>query len=203
MPPVLVKRKAPPPSGNKKPPPSPKKKSFVILKPAGDRNAVTVRTEALVNPELFPLVAFWFEKGDGNEAYTYHMKQVVKGDVVCEYLPNVVAYNERRIEHGLNLPRLSGGYPKTIFTAYHASGENTPEIRMELLETMKRFIMDSRFSKYPERKVNLEDLTNDNNYGSLDKYFLDDRIEEICRLHLEAGDELNTTLLLICLSSVL
>ena len=74
---------------------------------------------------------------------------------------------------------------------------------MELLETMKRFIMDSRFSKYPERKVNLEDLTNDNNYGSLDKYFLDDRIEEICRLHLEAGDELNTTLLLICLSSVL
>ena len=75
MPPV-AKRKAPPPSGNKKPPPSPKKKSFVIPKPAGDKNAVTVRTEALVNPELFPLVAFWFEKGDGNEAYTYHMKQV-------------------------------------------------------------------------------------------------------------------------------
>jgi hypothetical protein len=87
----------------------------------------------------------------------------------------------RRVPYSANETMMSGGYRRVVILRFPDNDEkaSTTESRLEGMEALKSFLMDSRFSKYPPRDIELVDKTDDENLPSLDQFLTDEDIKEI------------------------
>ena len=80
------------------------------------------------------------------------------------------------------------GYAKRFLVNYAEDDVSTPESRMKGMTNIKAFLMDPKHQRYPATAITLEDLTDEENYASLDDMFLDDDIEYLLREVIHADD---------------
>ena len=77
-----------------------------------------------------------------------------------------------------------GGYSRVWLIRYPPGGESTEESRKEGLEVLKTFFMSKIATTYPPKTIKLIDATS-GVPNVLDKFFLDDDIEEILKVSFE------------------
>ena len=135
--------------------------------------------------------AYFFEKPNGDESFTYGYKKYFRdGDESSDDLKdgNFVGYTDRRKANTDNekMPvSANSEYSRTLMTRYAPSNESTPETRQEGLRFLSNFLKDGRYSDYPPRVIETQDITNVEDFPSLDEYFMDDKIKEILIEDLE------------------
>lgn len=66
--------------------------------------------------------------------------------------------------------------------------ESTAETRLHGAETLRRFLMDPRYTNFPPKAITIFDGTNEENPVALDEFFMDDKIEYMMRMDLDVSE---------------
>lgn len=142
------------------------------------------RLKVLAFSGEFTFEAYFYEKYNGDEGYVYKLKEYYRGNLEDKSDDidnlNLVDMVSQRVPDSDNMrapQSATESYPRTIFIRYPEGNESTPETRQEGLQALRRFFQDRRFSEYPPNRIDLVDLTDEDNPPALDEYFLDDDIK--------------------------
>lgn len=144
-------------------------------------------------PPPLTVEAYYFEKPNGDEAYTFGFKDYHRSHdddrPISMHLvdANFIGSCDRRVPDTNNEPmRISADneYARIMMLRYAkgANGEtmeSTPESRQQGLRALEAFFKDSRFQRYPPRAIQKVDLTDPENYKSLDHFFMDEQIQTL------------------------
>jgi hypothetical protein len=82
-------------------------------------------------------------------------------------------------------------YARVWMIRYPPGGESTPETRQEALHVLKKSFMSKQATNYPPNDIRTVDKTTDN-AAVLDRYFLDDDIEEIVKCSIDISEQEDT-----------
>ena len=151
-----------------------------------------LRLQVRAFPAPLSIEVYTFKKSNGDDAYFNGLMKYVKQgpgtrdshagiDSMHFHRPYFVRVPDSDDETAMN----TTGYAKRMMVNY-ANECSTPEGRLIGLNIVKDFLMSPVYSLYPATSIILEDLTDVDNYASLDDYFMDADIEYLLR---EAIDE--------------
>lgn len=175
-----------------------------VVKPASPKKAKqmpNMRNQLLSKKEKpVPTIrVHGFEEPLAIEAYEYYLTDTksgfinkyrlwAKGELDVEAL-TVANFNSPKVQRDKskrnNEPLMDeGGYSRVWLIRYPPGGESTEESRKEGLEVLKTFFMSKIATTYPPKTIKLIDATSDVP-NVLDKFFLDDDIEEILKVSFE------------------
>ena len=175
-----------------------------VVKPASPKKArhVPNMRQKLLSKKEKPVPTirvYGFEEPLGVEAYEYTLSDTkagfinkyrlwAKGELEVEAL-TAANFNNTKVQRDKsksdNEPRLDGdGFSRVWLVRYPPGGESTEDTRKEGLEILKTFFMSKIATDYPPKTIKLVDATTDVP-NVLDKFFLDDDIEEILKVSFE------------------
>ena len=156
-----------------------------------------LRLQVRAFPAPLSIEVYTFKKSNGDDAYFNGLMQYVKeGPGTRAKHPGIDSmhfhkhYVVRQPDSADEVAMNTTGYAKRMMVNY-ADDCSTPEGRLVGLNHVKDFLMNPAYSLYPATSIILEDLTDVDNYASLDEHFMDPDIEYLLREAIDEKD-LNT-----------
>jgi hypothetical protein len=174
--------------------PSPSKKFKVPASkvnsptPTKQKKALKLTCYGWCKPLRFEV--YLYEKSINEDGYTWGVQKYLKDEFEQKHESlehaNFTRVLTRRVPFSSNVAMTgASGYRRVVFIRYPKGDEgSTKETRQEGLQAMKSFLMDPKFSDYPPKIIETEDLTNEDNYAPLDQFLMDDDIEELMKLDI-------------------
>ena len=147
----------------------------------------------------FNIELYMYEKGYQNDGFTHAIRKQIHGDPQNGEHEgfknaNFISFCDRRkpLSNNEIWMKPEGDYPRNVIIRWPDNDDesSTTKSRQEGLNTLKDFLMDPKFSKYPPRQIDLRDLTSDDLPASFDTYLLDNDIQEIMKMSF-AEEELD------------
>ena len=142
--------------------------------------------------EYFKFEAYLYEKdGGSNDDFLNHVREWQDDEI--EYQPLTDAgfaeLKTHRIPGSANEiyknKEKNGKYWRSIIMRYVPEG-STAESRQEGLSILEGFLKDERFSRHPPTKLELRDITDEEDPHALDSFFMDEDIEKFMNIYLDA-----------------
>ena len=178
-------------NGNGSPPRKKKEKSPSMKdrRKMKQKNAPMITVRAFHS--CFTMEAYFFEKNDGNDAFLHSYKKYTDNEITCSYLEAAgftdMVYRRRTGSDNDILVNSDDKRPfwRAIMIRYPPGGESTPETRQEGLTVARQFFLDSTFSDYPPKNIQIVDATSMDNPPPLDDFFLNKDIETFMKEDIE------------------
>ena len=157
-----------------------------LAPPSRERPVPTLKVYAF--PAPFTFEAYIYETNPHDDGFNNMITKYLRGEFAevrhTEFdAANFTRQYWRRIPGTANehLTNMKDVYWRKIQIRYPRGGESTGETRQEGLDAFKSFLMDRRFQYYPPEDIVLLDMTDEENYSSLDQFFMDRDIETVMK----------------------
>lgn len=142
----------------------------------------------------FTFEAFLYTVNDLDDGYLNGFKSFIEGveGFECPYMDeaNFCYLWNRRVPNTLNevMTNSKNRFWRRIMIRYLGGEKSTPESCREGAETLRRFLLDTKFTNFPVKSIAITDGTNVDNPHALDEFFTDDKIEFIMKTDLDESE---------------
>ena len=164
------------------------------IKDLRKKNGATHTITVYAFDKSFKVEAYLYTVNDLDDGFLNGFRSYIEGaeGYQCPYMDaaNFCYLWNHRVPNTVNevMTNNKNIYWRRIMIRYLGGETSTPETRREGAETLRRFLLDTKYTNFPPKSIAITDGTNEDDPHALDEFFTDDKIEFMMKQDLDEAE---------------